>query len=546
MAHINLRDAEQARMEITKEQEREISQLYHSVYKELRKELKSLPQEGVSNSLRRSYLNQLTKQIKSSYNELSGDLANLVKSGMESASKSVVEGNNGWLKDVGLNIEGAYSRVPHDIVSLLSSGKLYGGGWSLNKAIWGDSKKKSHDIDQIVAAGVAANKSAYEIAKDLEVYVNPEAKKPWDWSKVYPGTSKKVDYNAQRLARTMVSHAYQQSLLATTKYNPFVKGYKWRSAHTHRTCEICNERDGKVYSAEDLPLDHPNGLCTFLVEIDDLDTVADRLGNWANGEKDPELDKWYQSMGGKPQRKVSSDDGIHDLPDREKILSIFTQEDLFDDYDPVAQGQVNSALYTKLGIGGVPQVVDSIPNNLETHYRGISNLDGNALKFFDQLKSGKLYTAASTSGNGINFANQGSPDRDFEMAKNFATANGRTQGLVVKSAFDKSMKLVSFQELEGLVSEFKSSDMKVQLVESTRSIGKSLQDRAFSAENSKEAKGLYDRGKYFLDLSSLLENDERGLVAVLNGFDGVESSTWDEYCIFNRTKLVVEKEAQEV
>lgn len=296
MAHINLRDAEQARREITREQEREILKLYNQIYKNLRDELKSLPQGSVSGSLRRSYLNKLTKQIKRSYDELSKKLLGIVESGMESASQAVVNGNNDWLKSIGLNVEGAYSRVPHDIVSLLSSGKLYEEGWSLSKAIWGDSKKKSHDIDQIVAAGIAANKSAYEIAKDLEAYVNPEAKKPWDWSKVYPGTSKKVDYNAQRLARTMVSHAYQQSLLASTKYNPFVKGYRWRSAHTHRTCEICNERDGKIYSAEDLPLDHPNGICTFLVEIDDLNDVADRLGDWANGAKDPELDRWMKYL----------------------------------------------------------------------------------------------------------------------------------------------------------------------------------------------------------------------------------------------------------
>ena len=148
-----------------------------------------------------------------------------------------------------------------------------------------------------MAAGVAANKSAYEIAKDLEQYVNPNAKKEWDWSKVYPGTTKKVDYNAQRLARTMVSHAYQQSLLATTKHNPFVTGYRWRSAHVSRTCELCNERDGQVYSADDLPLDHPNGMCTFLVELSgSLTDVADRLGNWVNGAEDPELDNWYKSM----------------------------------------------------------------------------------------------------------------------------------------------------------------------------------------------------------------------------------------------------------
>lgn len=297
---INLRDGEQARLEITQEQEKAISDLYKSVYKDLKKQADKLPKGGTtSQSLRKSYLNKLTKQLKEAYKTTGAAVEDQIKQSMEDAAQAVVSSNNNWLEKVGLKIEGAYSYVPKDIVSILSTGKLYGEGWSLSKTIWGDTQKKLDDINKIVAAGVAANKSAYDIAKDLEQYVNPEARKEWDWSKVYPGTSKKVDYNAQRLARTMVSHAYQQSLLANTKYNPFVTGYKWRSAHTHRTCELCNSRDGKIFSAEELPLDHPNGLCTFLVELEgSLEDVANRLGDWANGAEDPALDKWMSSMGG--------------------------------------------------------------------------------------------------------------------------------------------------------------------------------------------------------------------------------------------------------
>lgn len=304
MAKINLQDAEQARLTITKEQEVEISKLYRQVYLDLKKQMDSLPLKGegtVSQSLRRTYLNKLTKQLKEAYQELDTKLASQIQGEMNRASQAVVEGVSEWTNKVGLKVEGTYSYVPKDIVSILSSGKLYGGDWTLSKAIWGHTQKTVHDIDQVVATGVAANRSAYEIAKDLEKYVNPEAHKEWEWSKVYPGTNKKVDYNAQRLARTMVSHAYQQSLLATTKYNPFVKGYRWRSAHSSRTCEICNGRDGQLYSANDLPLDHPNGLCTFLVELEgSLEDVANRLGDWANGANDPALDRWYNSMQGKP------------------------------------------------------------------------------------------------------------------------------------------------------------------------------------------------------------------------------------------------------
>lgn len=304
MARINLQDGEIARLQITKAQEAEITNLYHQTYLDLKKQMDSIPKNGtVSDFMRRSYLKKLTSQLRESYQSISGDLEKSIKDGMLTTSQAVVDANDVWLQKVGIILQGAYSYVPKDIVSLISTGKVYGGDWTLSKAIWGHTQKTLHDIDQVVATGVAANKSAYEIAKDLEKYVNPSAKKEWEWSRVYPGTNKKVDYNAQRLARTMVSHAYQQSLLATTKYNPFVRGYRWRSAHSSRTCEICNERDGKLYSADDLPLDHPNGLCTFIAELSDsMSDIADRIGDWATGSKDPALDQWYDSMKRNPSK----------------------------------------------------------------------------------------------------------------------------------------------------------------------------------------------------------------------------------------------------
>lgn len=308
MAKISFYNAEQTRLEITKEQEEEIANLYKQVYKDYKKQMDSLPLKGegtVSQSIQRTYLNKLTKQLKEAYQSISWNLESQIKKGMLDAAGAVVEDNDAWLKKAGIFIKGAYSYVPKDIVYKLSTGKVYGEGWTLSKSIWGQEQKTLHDIDQVIAMGVAGNKSAYEIAKDLEKYVNPSAKKEWDWSKVYPGTNKKVDYNAQRLARTMVSHSYQQSLLATTRHNPFVHGYKWRSAHTSRTCEICNERDGKVYSADDLPLDHPNGLCTFLVEMDSLENIADRLADWALGKDDAGIDEWADSMFSPGETKLS-------------------------------------------------------------------------------------------------------------------------------------------------------------------------------------------------------------------------------------------------
>ena len=216
---------------------------------------------------------------------------------MKTVSEGVVQDQRDFLKLVGMpGFEFAFSHVPTQIVQTVANGDLYAGDWTLSKAIWGSSKKVSDDINRIVAEGIAANKSSYDIAKDLEKYVNPSAVKPWDWGKVYPGTNKVVDYNAQRLARTMVSHAYQQSILDTCNPNPFVTGIKWVASNSDRVCKLCMERNGTIYPKDDVPLDHPNGMCTFVAAIPNMNDVADRIADWYDGNPDPALDRFAEYL----------------------------------------------------------------------------------------------------------------------------------------------------------------------------------------------------------------------------------------------------------
>jgi hypothetical protein len=108
-----------------------------------------------------------------------------------------------------------------------------------------------------------------------------------------------VDYNAQRLARTLVSHAYQQALVRTTQKNPFVTKYQWEASNSTRICPLCASRDGVLFDKDDLPLDHPNGMCTFIAVMpDSMVDIADRLGDWAHGKSDPELEEYAKFLYG--------------------------------------------------------------------------------------------------------------------------------------------------------------------------------------------------------------------------------------------------------
>lgn len=292
---LNLRTAEQERVRLTAAQQKQIQRLYENAAKEVAKQAEQAPRVP-SDALRKQYLNQLQNQLNEELDKIRAEVESTVKDNMKKTAEAVVGDNIDFLKEVGMPVQGAFSHVPDEVVRAVATGQLYGGKWSLSRALWKNTKRTQKDVQSVIAQGIAQNKSAYDIAKDLEKYVDPSAKKDWDWSKVYPGTVKKVDYSAQRLARTMVSHAYQQSFVKTTQKNPFVTKYKWVSSGA-RTCEICAARDGVEYSKTDLPLDHPNGMCTFIAVIEGSMTgIADRIADWALGGSDPELDLFARTL----------------------------------------------------------------------------------------------------------------------------------------------------------------------------------------------------------------------------------------------------------
>lgn len=296
MAKLNLNTAQQARVSLTQKQQKHIAQIYKNAALSVGRKARSLPNTP-SSPLYKSELNKLKKELKIQLTAAEQALKGEIYDNMESVAQAVVKDNLQFLKNVGLTVEGAYSKVPTEIVKMVATGQLYEGKWSLSRALWKDHMKTQYDINTIVATGIAANKSAYDIAKDLEKYLKPDARKDWDWNKVYPGTRRKVDYSAQRLARTMVSHAYQQAFVRTTQNNPFVTEYIWLSSGGERMCEICADRNGQHYPKDKLPLDHPNGMCTFEAVLSgNMVDISNRIADWALGGSDPELDNWAESL----------------------------------------------------------------------------------------------------------------------------------------------------------------------------------------------------------------------------------------------------------
>lgn len=305
------KDAEEAKKSIMVEQQKEIAKLYEDWADDIAKQAEYYSHKFTSSAyVSERYYKQLRRQLRKTSQEVSNEIYNKIKSNMYLISDEVVKSNVKWLKSFGFSEEGlnaTFSYVPKDTVERLATGQIYKSGWSLSKRIWGDNEQTLKDIYQVMAKGIAEQKPIYDIAKDLESYVRPNARLPWnlrmaDGVRIY---KKQVDYNAQRLARTLVQHSYQQSFVSTTKDNPFILDYIWR-ANGSRVCELCMSRDGVHYKKDDLPMDHPNGMCVMEPSIDK--DMNEKLADWFNSPDGtyPEIDEFASNFGyeAKPIKSV--------------------------------------------------------------------------------------------------------------------------------------------------------------------------------------------------------------------------------------------------
>lgn len=296
---ISISISDKSRQKLTKALEKEIRALYSQVSKEIEAEISKLDTSTTSGVLRNKYLKNLQNKINKSLEKVGKSSEALAKESMISAANLIGSDIQKWLSEYGIDIKIDYTHVAEDVVESIISGDLYEGDWSLSKAVWKNVETNQKDIEMIIAKGIAENKSVVDIAKDLAAYVNPH--KLIKWNLVAPDGRRilrtSVDYNAQRLVRTMVSHAYQQSFIRATEKNPFVEDYIWVSSNGGRSCPLCKDRNGTHYKKGDLPLDHPNGMCTWVANTVSDSKIIDRLVDWFNGSEDIELDEYAKSLG---------------------------------------------------------------------------------------------------------------------------------------------------------------------------------------------------------------------------------------------------------
>ena len=196
-----MEQAQQDKMKVSADSLKELRKLYQdSIEGILSKTERS--EGGFTKAWSKDY----EKYLRIKMNELDERIAKLTKDAIISSSQSAATANGDFISminskyelDIPEKLIGFAYNVSDDVILSIINGGLYKDNKSLSDRIWGYGDKNIKDIQYVINKGMMEQKSYLEIMKDLEIYVDPNSKKSWDWKREYPKVNKQVDYNPQR------------------------------------------------------------------------------------------------------------------------------------------------------------------------------------------------------------------------------------------------------------------------------------------------------------------------------------------------------------
>lgn len=293
--------------------DRLIRQIYIRAAARLEKQAEGAKDE----SLTRRWQEDYSRSVRREIDRMNREIEAAVTSGLDRSARIRADGAAEYLERAagmaGLRLSDSFTDVlSHcrtDALEALIGGRMYTDGRILSQRIWSAAGRLQGGIEEIIAQGIAQQQSTYQIARALEAYVNPKAACPVDWRSLYPDTpfEMKVDYNATRLARTAINHAYWQTGINAAEANPFCKAMHWElsDAHYERQVAHWGEDECDIYARHDeglgrgnfpigkLPRPHPNCLCIQYEVLPEPEEAAARFRAWMDGAKDDELEQGF-------------------------------------------------------------------------------------------------------------------------------------------------------------------------------------------------------------------------------------------------------------
>ncbi len=290
-------------LKLNKKQERELLRIYKELAKQLSNEISEC-----RTSSQDAYLRKLNEIVQVNIKQLNSQLSEMIKVNIKASSQIASTVENSYYQSITDNptLSAMFNRMvlntSKDTVKKLIQGKYYADGKTLDKRIWDVTRKNAKDIDTLIKVNVARGANARTLAKQVDKYVNPL--KRTEAKTVINGMSSRVSYQAQRLARTSITHSFAETTIENAKNNAFNKGIKWNlsSSHYQRQVvrwgeDICDDYAGRIFKPDEYPLAHCNCLCYPTEENMLIDDAITRLKDWSDGTADRDLDEWMKQFG---------------------------------------------------------------------------------------------------------------------------------------------------------------------------------------------------------------------------------------------------------
>ena len=293
--------------QLTKEQEKQIGKIYLKAFKDIEKKLEKCTDNKYRERLLRAYQTQIYEElyllIKQGIIKVTDDILNIQKESMIQLLEETFE-NQTKLVDGKHKLQAIVDITNKKLVQQMVKGEIYYNGRGLDKMLWDVSKCAGDKLNLAITSCIAEGMGAAEMSQNLKEFATG-GHHTWSRNKIreklgdgyarrYSGG---LDYEALRLARTTLTHQAQLSTLSSSMINPYMDGVIWHSEHqAGRTCQLCLDRNGTKFKLDNVPLDHPNGMCwlepTYSMTPEE---IAKDMKAWGNGEPNSGLmDKIYK------------------------------------------------------------------------------------------------------------------------------------------------------------------------------------------------------------------------------------------------------------
>ena len=307
-------------IKLTLEQEKAVLKAFNDAGVDLIEKIKKSRNGYLPKRIYKDYAYDLHKVMVHVMHEYSEKAAENAVDGQVLHLLNILGGDgNATANDFEKDVRSASLVFSRKAAEAVTKGEIYKDGKNLSKRVWSNAARAGNDVQQIVTQGLASGMSAVDMAKMLEQYIDPKARKEWDFEQIAEKlgrtTARKyenLEYNALRLARTTISHSATAGVRQWGKVNPYARKVQWHSVHAPgRTCQACRDLDGEVFLIEECPFDHPNGMCYQTIWYEDsLEEIADELRGWIDGEPNDVLDAWYDDLNAGKIEKYSDLDFV--------------------------------------------------------------------------------------------------------------------------------------------------------------------------------------------------------------------------------------------